>query len=209
MLATAGCAQGPGADAFEPSRTVRPPASASSITVFDTVATDATDVLVASAPPIPSSTSQLTTCLGATIDGQAATDPFRSSTLIGNSIVAEAGDCGPRVVIGFTESGDLPAWGASYVDDPIADQVAGGQATLLGDATLLVTVGVWMGAMGVGYDGPTTITVDDVAGITELRLVANADGSSAWAIGLTAAVPYTVVEMENPQQIVVQFAPFG
>ena len=146
-------------------------------------------------------------CVGATIDGQAATDPFRSSTLIGDTITAAAGECGPQVVIGFTQVGELPGWGARYVDGPISDGVSGGEATLAGDATLLVTVGAWMGVMGAGYAGPTTVTIDDVPGITELRLVSNADASSTWAIGLTNEVPFTVVERRNPSQIVVQFAP--
>lgn len=143
------------------------------------------------------------------VDGQASADPFRSSTLVGASITAGAGECGQQVVIGFTQVGDLPAWGARYVDGPINDDVSGGQATLAGDATLLVTVGAWMGVMGAGYDGPNSITLDDAAGVTELRLVANADGTSVWAIGLTDEVPFTVVEQRNPSQIVVQFAPVG
>ena len=136
-------------------------------------------------------------------------DPLRSSTLIGDRIAVVAGDCGPQIVIGFTASGDLPAWGARYADEPIDDQIVGGPARLAGDATLLLTLRAWMGVMGAGYSGPTVITVDDVPGITELRLVTNADGSSTWAIGLTAEVPFEVLETPYPQQIIVQFAPLG
>ena len=171
--------------------------------------TESTAVIVASESPVVPTSVPVDRCADATTESRASTDPFRTSTLIGADIIAESGSCGPRVVIEFNESGDLPAWGIQYTTDPVTDTLTSKDVSLAGAMTLTMTLGAWMGVFGVGYTGPNDIIVADVPGLRELRLINNTKGTSSWAIGLDAEVPFTVTEETNPSRIVVQFVPLG
>ena len=216
VVLTASCGGGPGADAFRPSQApddsglAPQDTPATDVSPLDRVfGTDTTEVRVASEPPVVPTTLSAQPCNDASTENRAAADPFRESKLIGAAITAEPGSCGPRVVIEFDKAGGLPTWGVGYFDDPITDSLIVRDVSLTGEATLLLNLGTWMGVFGIGYTGPTDILVDDVRGLRELRLVANNDGFSTWAIGVDAEVPFTVTEETNPPRIVVQFVPLG
>ena len=111
--------------------------------------------------------------------------PNRMSALVGADMRTGGHECFERVVLELQGSGDLPGYQVRYEPDPILDSPRGEPVDIAGDATLVLSVGVWMTDIeGNGYQGPTEIVPNNVVNIRELELIENFEGQSAWAIGL-------------------------
>lgn len=112
--------------------------------------------------------------------------------------------CFERVVLELQGTGDLPGYLVRYEPDPIIDSPRGEPVDIAGDATLVLSVGVWMTNMdGTGYQGPNEFVPGNVQNIRELQLIENFEGQSAWAIGLDRQRDFTVSTLSDPVRIVI------
>jgi hypothetical protein len=130
--------------------------------------------------------------------------PFTLSSLVGGDIRTGAHSCFERVVLELEGVGDLPGYRVQYVDDPVKLSPSDQEVDIAGDATLVLSVGVWMTTMeGAGYVGPDQFVPANVDNIAELRLIENYEGTHQWAIGLDRERPFSVTTLSNPPRIVI------
>jgi hypothetical protein len=130
--------------------------------------------------------------------------PNRLSTLIGADIRTGGHECFERVVLELQGSGELPGYWVRYEADPILDSPRGEPVDVAGDATLVLSVGVWMTTIeGEGYQGPLSFVPDNVTNIRQLVMLENFEGQTAWAIGLDSQRPFTVSTLSDPVRIVI------
>lgn len=133
--------------------------------------------------------------------------PQRLSSLVGADIRTGAHACFERVVLELQGSGELPGYSVAYQDDPIVESPSGAVVEVAGDATLVLSVGVWMTSIeGAGYQGPHELFPANVTNIAELELIENFEGQSAWAIGLDRQRPFRVSTLTDPVRIVIDIA---
>lgn len=133
--------------------------------------------------------------------------PNRMSSLVGADIRTGAHDCFERVVLELQGDGELPGYRVQYAPDPILDSPRGEPVDIAGDATLILSVGVWMTDMdGNGYQGPRELVPTNVTTIAELELIENFEGQSAWAIGLDQQRDFAVSTLSDPVRIVIDIA---
>jgi hypothetical protein len=133
--------------------------------------------------------------------------PMGMSSLIGRDIRTGGHTCFERVVIELQGEGTLPGYRVEYVDDPVRLSPSDQDVDIAGDATLVVSVAVWMTTMeGDGYTGPDTIVPTNVQLIEELRLIENFEGMHQWAIGLDRERPFDVTTLTSPPRIVIDIA---
>ena len=130
--------------------------------------------------------------------------PNRMSSLVGADMRTGGHECFERVVLELQGSGELPGYQVRYEPDPILDSPRGEPVDIAGEATLVLSVGVWMTDIeGNGYQGPTEIVPTNVVNIRELELIENFEGQSAWAIGLDQQRGFTVSTLSDPVRIVI------
>ena len=133
--------------------------------------------------------------------------PNRMSSLVGTDIRTGGHECFERVVLELGGSGELPGFQVQYVPDPITDSPSGEPVDVAGDATLVLSVGVWMPDIdGNGYQGPREIVPTNVVNIKELQQIENFEGQNAWAIGLDRQRGFTVSTLAEPFRIVIDIS---
>lgn len=137
--------------------------------------------------------------------------PDRLSSVVGVAFLVDSEPCVERVVIEFETNGagtfTRPGWWVRYASGPVYLGMSGQTIDLLGDATLLISVGAWMPSMeGVGYSGPTEIEPMKGSKILEIRQVDNWEGQNTWAIGLSSEQPFSARLEENPTRLVVEIS---
>jgi hypothetical protein len=134
--------------------------------------------------------------------------PNRMSGMVGSDIRTGAHPCFERVVIELAEGpGEMPGVRVEYVDDPMLLSPSDQTVEIDGDATLVISVAVWMPSMeGDGYAGPTDFSPTNVSHILQVRQVENFEGMTAWAIGLDRERDFEVDFLESPARIVVDIA---
>jgi hypothetical protein len=111
------------------------------------------------------------------------------------------------VVLELQGTGEMPGYRVQYVDDPVKLSPSDMEVDIAGEATLVLSVAVWMTTMeGEGYDGPVQIIPTNVEHIDELRLIENFEGMHQWAIGLDRERPFSVSTLSDPPRIVVDIA---
>jgi hypothetical protein len=130
--------------------------------------------------------------------------PNRLSGLVGADIRTGDHDCYERVVVELTGSGDFPGYRVEYQDDPITLGESEEPIDLLGDANLMIRMGMWMQNMeGAGYAGPTDVRPTNVDAIAQLYLVENWEGMTIWGVGLDREHPFRVDVLSDPPRLVV------
>lgn len=130
--------------------------------------------------------------------------PNTLSSLIGSDIRTGSHPCYERVVLELQGDGAMPGYRVQYVDDPVRLSPSDLVVDIAGNATLVLSVGVWMTTMeGDGYQGPDQIDPSNVLAIQELRLIENFEGMHQWAIGLDEVRPFRVTTLSDPPRIVV------
>lgn len=135
---------------------------------------------------------------------KASDDPLLMSGLVGVDIQTGIHPCFERVVIELGGTGDFPGWTVEYVDDPVRLGESDEFVEIAGDATLQVTMRVWMPSMeGDGYTGAIDIFPADAVHILELRETENHEGVSIWSIGLDAQYSFTVDVLHAPERLVI------
>jgi hypothetical protein len=133
--------------------------------------------------------------------------PNRLSTLVGTDIRTGGHECFERVVLELGGSGELPGFQVQYEPDPILDSPSGEPVEVAGDATLVLSVGVWMPDIeGNGYQGPREFVPTNVVNILELQQIENFEGQNAWAIGLDQQRDFAVSTLSDPFRIVIDIA---
>jgi hypothetical protein len=134
--------------------------------------------------------------------------PNRMSGMVGSDIRTGAHPCFERVVIELAEGpGEMPGVRVEYVDDPVLLSPSDQTVEIDGDATLVISVAVWMPSMeGDGYAGPTDFSPTNVSHILHVRQIENFEGMTAWAIGLDRERDFEVDFLESPARIVVDIA---
>ena len=133
--------------------------------------------------------------------------PNRMSSLVGTDIRTGGHECFERVVLELGGSGELPGFQVQYEPDPITDSPSGEPVDIAGDATLVLSVGVWMPDIeGNGYQGPREFVPTNVVNIKELQQIENFEGQNAWAIGLDRQRDFTVSTLAEPFRIVIDIA---
>jgi hypothetical protein len=133
--------------------------------------------------------------------------PARMSSLVGSDIRTGGHDCFERVVLELEGTGELPGYWVRYEADPILESPSGEPVDIAGEATMVLSVGVWMTDIeGNGYDGPTEIVPTNVTNILELNLIENFEGQHAWAIGLDQQREFRVTTLTEPTRIVIDIA---
>ncbi len=137
--------------------------------------------------------------------------PETMSALIGEDIRTGAQPCADRVVIELqtadpSVSTAFPGYRLEYVEEPIL--LTPGEAkpyTVAGNATLLVTMNVWLTTMeGTGYAGPLQIFPTNVEHIEEVRILEMFEGVSVIGIGLDQERPFTARVLD--QRLVIDFS---
>lgn len=133
--------------------------------------------------------------------------PQLLSSLVGADIRTGAHPCFERVVIELGGDGAMPGYKVEYVDDPVLLSPSDQVVEIAGDATLVVSVGVWMTSVeGGGYQGPRQVFPVNVRHVEELRLIENFEGMSSWAIGLDIQRPFQVTTLTGPPRIVIDIS---
>ena len=134
--------------------------------------------------------------------------PNRMSGMVGSDIRTGAHACFERVVIELADGpGDMPGVRVDYVDDPVLLSPSDQTVDIEGDATLVISVAVWMPSMeGEGYAGPTDFRPTNVTRIEQVRQIENFEGMTAWAIGLDRERDFEVTFLDDPARIVVDIA---
>jgi hypothetical protein len=166
--------------------------------------------VLASAPTIQAAGHRpAATACGDLGDTGAVNDGFpnRLSSLVGTDIRTGGHECFERVVLELGGSGELPGFQVLYEPDPILDSPRGEPVEVAGDATLVLSVGVWMPDIeGNGYQGPREFVPNNVVNIRELQQIENFEGQNAWAIGLDRQRDFTVSTLTEPFRIVIDIA---
>ncbi len=175
--------------------------TASTTTSFPTTAsaTSVADVTTTTAEP----------CLiDPTTGAKASEDSLLMSGLVGTDIRAGAHPCFERVVIELGGTGDFPGWYVEYVDDPVRLGESDEFVEIAGDATLQVTMRMWMPepGSGEGYAGPIDFVPENVFHVLQLRETENNEGVCIWSIGLDAQYPFLVEVFHDPERLVIDIA---
>ena len=140
------------------------------------------------------------------LDPKASDDPLLMSSLVGADIRVGVHPCYERLVIELSGTGDFPGWNVEYVDDPVRLGESDEFVEIAGEATLQVTMRMWMTTMeGGGYQGEIDIFPDGGAHVLELRQTENHEGMCIWSIGLDAEYPFTVEVFTSPYRLVIDF----
>lgn len=156
----------------------------------------------------PTTTSPPTTTVVCEPEGdtaaKASDDPLLMSSLVGVDIRVGAHPCYERLVIELGGSGDFPGWNVEYVDDPVRLGESDEFVEIAGDATLQVTMRMWMPEPGgEGWAGPIQFVPDNVFHVLELRETENHEGMCIWSVGLDAEYPFTVEVFHDPERLVI------
>jgi hypothetical protein len=179
-----------------------------------TTETTTTETTITTVPTTATSTPATTTgatsepCEPPTGTDRVSVDfPMGMSSLVGADIRTGAHPCFERVVLELQGDGEMPGYRVEYVDDPVKLSPSDLEVDIAGDATLVLSVAVWMTTMeGDGYDGPDRIEPTNVEHIDELRLIENFEGMHQWAIGLDRERAFRVTTLTDPPRIVVDIA---
>ena len=170
--------------------------------------TTAGSTTTASTTAAPSTTPPSTTTAACTEQGDllAKQSPDQNvyGAIAGSEIRTGAHPCFERVVIEFAGTGTFPAWQVAYVSDPIPLGQSGMDASLRGDATLLVRLTSMMASPPAEtWEGPTQIFPTTVQHVRELRLAENFEGIAIWGIGLDQQYPFLVFVLHSPERLVI------
>ncbi len=174
-----------------------------------TTTAEPTDTTASTTTNPPTTDSAVTTtiepCLvDATTDAKASEDELLMSGLVGTDIRAGAHPCFERVVIELGGSGDFPGWNVEYVDDPVRLGESDEFVEIAGEATLQVTMRMWMPEPGgEGYAGPIDFVPENVFHVLQLRETENFEGVCIWSIGLDAQYPFLVEVFHDPERLVI------
>ena len=170
--------------------------------------TAATEPAATDARPVDTTAPMTEPCEPPTSTDPVAVDfPMGMSSLVGREIRTGTHPCYERVVLELQGEGEMPGYRVEYVADPVKSSPSDLEVDVAGDATLVLSVAVWMTTMeGEGYEGPDRITPSNVELIEELRLIENFEGMHQWAIGLDRERPFSVTTLTGPPRIVVDIA---